>query len=307
MANSKDGNYLYVSTGSKLYRISNLINSPDSASLSVDANGYNLSVDLIKTFNSNRTITSIAVDPRFPENVIVTLGNYGNTDYVYASNNATSANPTFVNKTGSGLPTAPVYASLIEANNNNVVILGTEFGIYTCGNFNFNNLSSNVEWAYDNNGMERVPVFQLRQQTMDFGTTSYTVNDNGNVITNVFPGVTNTGVIYAATHGRGFWQCKNYVGINSQPIVNKTEKVSLSVFPNPVISDATFRINITKENNVVINIYDINGSLVYSNNYGRKSAGDHQINFNTDNLKKGTYIIQMSCGNERVSSKFIKL
>lgn len=307
MANSKDGNYLFVSTGSKLYRVSNLINSPDSASLSVDANGYSLSVDMIKSFNSNRTITSIAVDPRNPDYIVVTLGNYGNTDYVYASNNATSANPVFVNKTGSGLPTAPVYASLIEANNSNVVILGTEFGIYTCGNFNFNNLSSTVEWAYDNNGMERVPVFQLRQQTLDFGTTSYVVNDNGNVITTIYPGVTNTGVIYAATHGRGFWQCKNYVGINSQPITQKQDKINLSVSPNPVLNDATFKLTLSKDNNVIINIYDIKGNLISSNNYGKKTAGEHQINFNADNLKKGTYIIHMISGDDKVTTKFIKM
>ena len=51
----------------------------------------------------NRAITSIATDPENIENLVVTLGNYGNNDYVYYSTNAVST--TTVSYTHLTLPT----------------------------------------------------------------------------------------------------------------------------------------------------------------------------------------------------------
>ena len=309
---SQDGNHLFFTTGSKLYRISNLLNAADSAQLncidfSTSAANPNcvLTTTMINQFNG-RTITSVAVDPRNPDNVVVTLGNFGSNTFIYASKNATSANPTFVNKTGN--LQFPCYASLIEMNNDGMIFIGTEFGMYSASYPSFDNFySSAVTWSPENQGMNRVPVFQIRQQCMSSTYQEATVYDNGNPSTTKYPAITNTGVIYIATHGRGFWQAKKFVGIPEITNNGRTDaKIDLSVYPNPVIDNANFKFNLNVADNVNINVYDLKGNLVKSLNLGRKAAGEQLYNFDASNLTKGTYIIQLLSGNQKTTSKFVK-
>ena len=84
------------------------------------------SAQLDATAFEGRAITSIAIDPENSDNIIVTLGNYGNADYVYYS---TNGGESFTSKQGN-LPAMPVYSSIIEKTTGKV-ILGTENGIYT--------------------------------------------------------------------------------------------------------------------------------------------------------------------------------
>jgi hypothetical protein len=305
---SKDGNHVYFSTGSKLYRVSNLLNAADSAQLNIDASNYALNVTMIKQF-SNRSITSVSVDPNNAANVVLTLGNFGETQFVFASKDALGASPTFINKTGSGLPPAPVYSSLIEMQNNGRILVGTEFGIYSVEKTSFTDFyNSNIVWAGDNVGMDRVPVFQIRQQTMSFPDEEVYTNDNGNLILSKYPGIKNTGIIYIATHGRGFWQAKDFsqVGIIEKPTVAKTAKIDISVYPNPVVDNTNFKFNLSSDDNVVISIYDMRGNVVKTINLGKKTTGSHLFNFDSSNLNKGTYLIQIISGNQKATSKFIK-
>ncbi len=309
---SQDGNYLFFTTGSKLYRISNLLNGADSSQLNCidfSTNGANpncvLTTTMINQFNG-RTITSVAVDPRNSDNVVVTLGNFGENDFIYASKNATSANPTFIDKT-SNLQ-FPAYASLIEMINDGLILIGTEFGMYSANYPSFNDFyNSAITWSPENQGMDRVPVFQLRQQCMSSTYKEATIYDNGSPITTKYPAITNTGVIYIATHGRGFWQSKKFVGIPEITPTDRTDaKIDLSVYPNPVVDNANFKFNLTIANNVNINVYDLKGNLVKSLNLGRKAAGEQLYNFDASNLTKGTYLIQLVSGNQKATSKFVK-
>jgi len=107
---SKDGNYLYVATKydhndavhndhinfRRVYRVSNILNArtiDDFATINHDSplisgNEVQDYDTLIVTETQilgefDQTITDIAVDPSNPNNIVVTLGNYGNNDYVY--------------------------------------------------------------------------------------------------------------------------------------------------------------------------------------------------------------------------------
>ncbi len=309
---SQDGNYLFFTTGSKLYRVSNLLNGADSAQLNCidfSTSGANancvLTTTMINQFNG-RTITSVAVDPRNSDNVIVTLGNFGASTFIYASKNATSANPTFVNKTGN--LQFPAYASLIEMNNDGMIFIGTEFGMYSASKTSFTDFyNSAITWSPENQGMDRVPVFQIRQQCMSSNYREATISDNGNVIVTKYPAISNTGVIYIATHGRGFWQSKKFIGIPEITNNGKIDaKIDLSVYPNPVVDNANFKFNLSVADNVNINVYDLKGNLVKSLNLGRKTAGEQLYNFDASNLTKGTYLIQLVSGNQKVTSKFVK-
>ncbi len=313
MAYSNDGDCLFAGVtsgfGSKLIRIKNINAGYDSVTWNINLPTCVLDTMPIKYF-SGRTITSIAVDPKNANNIIVTLGNYGNSDYVYASNNALSANPTFTNVTGNGLPNAPVYSALVEMNYNNVVLLGTEFGVYSTTSFNFASLSGAVTWGADNKNMNRVPVFQIRQQTMNFPQQTTVTFDNGAPLSIIFPGTKNYGDIYISTHGRGFWEAQNFHGgSNDIPAIAAKPKTNLdvNVFPNPVMSgnNTNVKINTNSKENVTINVYDIKGTIVKSMNLGKITTANYIATIDCRGLNRGTYFVQVISGTQKASSKII--
>ncbi len=278
MAISSDNNYLFVGTSNgKVYRISNLLNAKDS--LSADNRSIYSVVATDQIYNiSNRPITSISVNPDDPNKVIVTAGGYNATTYVFYSTNATSDSPTFTNKTGN-LPKYPVYASLIVKENPNIILLGTEYGIYTTDNISLTSPS----WSADNEGMGNLPVYMLTQQNFyTYGTPNY-------------------GVIYAATHGRGIFANYKYRVVSIDDFV--TENNNLFVYPNPA-TDYIYINNQMGNKPFTVSIYNMNGQLVYVKLISDNSNPTIQIPVNT--LNNGTYIITCQSKDKMYSSKFVK-
>jgi hypothetical protein len=73
---SSCGNYLYVGTTSgRVYRIANLLNANDYQSADNRSPYCVVETKLIKSYSS-RSVTSIAVNPKDADHIIVTLGNY---------------------------------------------------------------------------------------------------------------------------------------------------------------------------------------------------------------------------------------
>jgi hypothetical protein len=304
---SGDGNNLYVGTdGGVLYRFSNLAGVVDSLNGDIGASPLNTHCIVVKTQIAKftgRFITDIAVDPTNTNNVAVSLGNYGNTTYVYYSTTAgTCASSTstanFSAKQGTGisrLPSMPIYSVLIEkdpASTSNRVILGTEHGIYSTDDIT----AATPVWSVDNGSsgpMPNVPVFKLRQQNRP-GTDVY-----------------NPYVIYAGTHGRGAWKCETYkgavhVGIN-EPIgsLKTNSDAHLSLYPNPVREECTVAFNLNSTTDVVISIFNLQGKLIKSVKYGKLNAGEQKVVFNADELLNGTYILSLDGNTTHATSKFI--
>ncbi|MDP4266526.1 MAG: hypothetical protein Q8880_03745, partial [Bacteroidota bacterium] len=123
---SKDGNTVFVGTTyGYVYKITNLLNACDTLTGDIQFPTCVVQTTQLNVPNPNhQVITSISLDPSDPNNMIVTLGNYGNANHIYLSNNVMSDNPTFTLKQGD-LPAMPVYASLIEMNDSKKVFIGT--------------------------------------------------------------------------------------------------------------------------------------------------------------------------------------
>ena len=240
----------------------------------------------------------MSVDPRNANNVVVTLGNYGNDNYVLYSNNALSANPTFTSKQAN-LPKMPVYSSVIEMATGDV-ILGTERGIYRTKTI------VNPTWAADNQMMGEVPVMELKQQLL-YKENEQVVNvtDEGIFVTE-YPGVYNTGVIYAATYGRGVFRCENYKKeFTPVPETPAVENVTISMYPNPVSDQATVSFNLESNANVSYQVFDMTGRMVMSKNVGQFGEGSHQVTINTENLSTGSYILRLNQGASSSAVKFL--
>jgi hypothetical protein len=287
MAYSSDVNYLYVGTQEgKVYRISNIALANDSIRAEVTSSSQIISTTLIQTFEG-RNVTSIAVDPSDAKNVLVTLGGYGNDNFVYYSTNALDLAPTFATVQGN-LPKMPVYSSLFEMTSSDVII-GTDFGIYTT-----KALGANTKWTAENSGMGALPIFAIRQQT---ASRPY-VEGLGTI--------TNKGAIYIASHGNGIFENRLYVGMDDG-IGNKPSTINnqIVVYPNPVSDQINLKVQTSKATNSVANIYDLRGNLISTHNLGILSKGVNKVEIPGMNLSAGTYLIQLISGTEVQRAKFV--
>ena len=293
-----DGDVVFVGfKDGKLFRISGLNSVVDANTGSITDSLYAATVTQITLPTSGQCVTSISVDPRNANKVIVTCGNYGNDDYVFYSTDAMAEEPTFVSKQGN-LPKMPVYSSVIDMTTGDVII-GTERGIYRT-----KNLST---WTFDSEVLGEIPVMELKQQrhcVEDVITVKHT--EEGDFVTE-YPGAKNTGIIYAATYGRGIFRCENYkkdfASVPEMPSVDNN--VNVNIYPNPVSSQATLSFELKESCNVSYQVFDMSGRMVMSQSMGRLAEGQHQINLSAENLSAGSYILRLSQGAKDNTVKFM--
>lgn len=272
---SADGDYIWAGTSSgRLYRISGLQGARSYTTADLDSGATAVSVDLVDNY-FGRNITSIAVDPNDNDRVLVTLGNYNNSNYVYYSSNATDASPTFVVKDGN-LGNFPVYAATFDKGNSNYAIIGTEFGIFSTQNIN----TTQPQWGADNSGLARVPVFTLKQ----YRTNKSSTNDMDVL----------EGDIFAGTYGRGTFQTTTLqttrpLGISERDMEGPADQL-LKLFPNPADDMTTMEIELAAGDHT-IQVLDLNGRVVTSMPYTAASNGVQRIEVNVSTLGNGLYIV----------------
>ncbi|HBX49794.1 MAG TPA: hypothetical protein DEH02_01860 [Bacteroidales bacterium] len=293
MAFSKDGNHLYFATSNGIYRISNILHSRSYEQMNADTltSTCTLTTTKIGDLGTSAIVTSIAVDPSNPDNVIATLGGYGNSltgKVWYSTNGTTATSATFTdNFTAKDNFVFPVYGSLIVWNDYKKVIIGTEYGMYATDDIT----AASPVWIDMNDYMGCVPVFQLRQQLLPNDWIS---------------GVQNHGHIYAATHGRGIWRTEIYAGplaINETQVNNILPQ--LQVYPNPANDNTTVRVELNQKSDVLIQIFDIQGKLVKNLNIKQQGVGTHNYPVSLEGIKAGNYIINAISNSGKSSSKLI--
>ena len=281
---TSDGNHMFFSRGNNLYRTDNLNLNADSINDSYkfldvgdtndDPNGDNSNA-VVSTIKLNTTfqytITDIAVDPNNKNNIVVTVGGYGSFSHVYKSSNAMDINPVFSSIQGN-LPDMPVYSAVIDVNDDNNIIVGTEFGVWSSTN------GSN--WILEDNGMPIVPCHMLRQQYL--------------------PGI-NKGVIYVGTHGRGIFKSSNTSSISYNSSDDLNNFNSVSIFPNPAETFINIDINLTEGDFINdVSIIDLMGKEVYKS----RSLASSKIDISF--LEDGNYIIIINSNLGKQVGKFIK-
>lgn len=305
---SKDGNHAWVGTkDGKLYRISNIGIAYNYERAHVSSPGCVIATRQMEVVLPGTTtpitqgITAIAVDPTNPNNVMITLGNYGNDHYVYGTTNALDANPVFTSRQGN-LPKMPVYSAMLEMSNSGTAIIGTEFGIFQTSNV----FTTNPTWVADQN-MANVPVFDLKQQMINKSSDTLQLINGPEVTVKEFKGTNNLGIIYAATFGRGIYRCNDFrkpVGIET-PGFAVNERPTFKVYPNPVTESSIVEMNLSVNGNTSVEVFDQQGRVVAKENLGMLNAGQHQYRLSTQGLRAGTYLIRLSTGESVQTGKFL--
>jgi hypothetical protein len=333
---SNDGNHLFVLTKKvysaeyAIYRVSGFDQYRDFEEIDVakrlytadpahtpvqDDNDKRMLIDDTLVSGIAADILSIALDPQNNDHLIYTTnytGGVSSKDYsrIQLITNALTATFSTVNieyKEGTGLPgDMPVYTSLIEMTNSNTAYIGTEKGIYMTENLT----APNPKWNLHNKGIDiNVPVFQLYQQTKNIPSTySITYTGGGSVDKTNFPGVSNYGIIYAATYGAGIFRDTTHwqpTAIANYPS-NKAAQETLKVYPNPTNSSVTIDyMSLSSNDRVQLNVFDITGKIILTKNLGVKEAGSHSERLDCSNLPNGFYFVNMIIGQYNKTAKII--
>ena len=280
-----DGSSLFVATeNGRVHRIDSLLTTQfdtltlpgyDDIHPTIAAATTNITNDLGA---GNRVITSIALDPSNPNRLVVSAGNYGSNNYVFTTNNALSASPTW-NSIHGNLPDFPVYHALISIDDPDIIILGTEFGVWATNS----GTSASPTWAEALDGvvtdkpLPKVPVFDITQ-----------------VENKSWSGPR----IYAGTHGMGVWESKTLLtGVPKDK--NQEQTVSISAYPNPANNFVNIKTEV--KGTYTLSVYNMNGQIVVS----QEGTNNGNIRINTSDLQNGNYFIEVLGADTKAVSKII--
>jgi len=265
---SSNGRYMYVGAGSSLYIVKNLNTFYSPAN---DISG--VTVTEITGFGG---ISGIGVDPQDEDHIVVAYGSS-----LRETNSATTATSTtaFTEITAS-LPAISTYDAIIDYQDPNTIVMGTETGVYVTDN-------GGTNWVYQPQ-MGLVPVYAVRQQ--------WRTSD-----------CWNSGVVYIGTFGRGIWSTNSLVGINDQDAteVAHVEVTEINSYPNPMNNNGTISFKLKERNNVDIYVMDLAGKIVLTKNLGEMNAGDVNAEINVAELASGTYVVMIKAGDETGTDKLV--
>jgi hypothetical protein len=281
----EDGNYLFVGTSNgSIHRISGFANAYTAAELSVDSAQYALTVNTI--YFGTAPILDISVDPNDPDHLVAARGGFGGSGKVIESfNAATVPNPSFSSIwfTSGNLVGLPAFAVVIEQDDPNVILAGTEFGIYST-------IDGGANWDFEGEDpMAAFPIYDLRQQ--------YRSPED----------VENAGFIYVGSHGRGAFKSTTFAknGIDEVVEPESNELVAdLIIAPNPMTSYGRLEFTSDSEGMVNMEIYSIIGQRVKTLQFAM-NEGSNNYRFDVSDLNHGTYIIKLNKDNKVTTKKFV--
>lgn len=285
---SEDGEYLYAGTvNGDVYRIEGLSsvvweyddNGTPTATADdfFDPTAAGITTTRIARF-ANRYVGSVSIDPNDNGHVLVTLGNYGNSVYVYRSFNAdvapSASDASNFTSIQGNLPRMPVYSGVIDAYDRTNYILGTEMGMYT-------STSGGNSWSLDNNGFPLSPVYMLKQEKID------------NLDSDCY-------AIYAGTHGRGIYMTKSLTDPTCRVVTSVDQPQRgdiLTVAPNPANTQTTLSFSLESSRDIELEVYDVMGRKLMVKDLGRLMAGNHTESMDVSRLQPGNYLVVLRTNN----------
>lgn len=166
----------------------------------------------------------------------------------------------------------PVYDAVIDIDNPNRIIIGTDLGVFMTEN-------GGTNWAEANNGMARTPVFEIRGYEW-----------------RPWEGMK----LYIGTHGRGYYQ--------SMSLTTGTKRIantytSLKAWPVPAVDQLNVSFRTVSNEKVNIEIYGMDGKR-YQQKQPMLSAGINTLQLNTAALPAGNYFVRVSGKEGSNSIKF---
>jgi hypothetical protein len=88
--------------------------------------------------------------------------------------------------------------------------------------------------------------------------------------------------------------------VSSADLVN-----NLSVYPNPAVNEAKVSFTLANAANVTINVTDLTGKVVYTNEMGSVNAGSQKVAINTAALNNGVYMVNFIANGDVATQKLV--
>lgn len=228
----------------------------------------------------NLFITNIQFSPFFTPGTFrayVTMSGYNAGNKLYRT---TDGGQTWQN-ISAGLPNVPANCIVIDENTNPAdehLYVGTDIGVF------YKN-SSMTEFEPYSIGLPNTVVEEMEIQL-------------------------NTGKIIACTYGRGLWEVplmSTVVGFEDEEIV-QTENLNLSIYPNPFENNLHIAYELKSEGSVLVEIYDLQGSVIFNHFEESKPTGLYQLDVNAElaELKEGMYLVKFRSGDDEITRKIVK-
>ncbi len=227
----------------------------------------------------NLFITNVQFSPEYNFNdftAYVTFSGYSNNLKVFKT---TNSGQSWTN-ISDGLPNVPANCVLIDPTtpNDEQLYVGTDIGVF-----------------YKNSSMSAFEPYSIGLPNTIIEEMELQMND---------------GKIVACTYGRGLWEVpllSSLVGLEDGTNV-LNENTEISVFPNPFENSLDISYRIGKVSDIQIDIYDLQGKLIFRKSESNVPTGDYTLNLNEElvNLKKGMYFLKFRSGAEEISSKIVK-
>ncbi|MBM72611.1 MAG: hypothetical protein CL847_07500 [Crocinitomicaceae bacterium] len=281
------GDVMFVSGwNGDLLRISGLKNVYDQA----DADEFVEIEEIISSAGS--AITGVSVDPNNANHVVVTCGGYGPmaNGKVRETWDALSEDPTFTNIWTAGLNNMPMYDVVINSQDESgaSIIVGCEYGVFVTDNGGDNWVMANVGMSQASDFLA-APVFDLKQQWREEKNWS---------------NPSNTGAIYAGTHGRGIFRSDDFLGAD-EVVDNGNDFIeSLLVYPNPVIGSNVSVATEGFSGATLIEVYDLQGRVVLSERISEARSSERVV-LDVSALSNGTYVVRMANNLKHLASKLV--
>lgn len=228
-------------------------------------------------------VSSIAVDPRNADNVMVAYSNYGIYSLYYSSNGGNNwtkiAGNLEENPDGSGNGPSIRWAKIIPVSDGTVYMLGTSVGLFATTQLN----AEGTYWT--------------QQATNEIGNSVVTMIDHRST----------DGLVTVATHSHGIFST-HITSVNDVVGIKQTSTntvASMSIVPNPATTVAAVHINVQQKTKITLDIYDELGRHITSLASATLDAGDKEYPLNTASLHNGIYYCTLRSGNNSETKKFI--
>ena len=106
------------------------------------------------------------------------------------------------------------------------------------------------------------------------------------------------------------WGKAPYISLNFDPTIGINETTSeisgVSIYPNPSSSSVNLEMNIANPSEVSIQVTDLSGKIVATQNLGFLPLGKNQTTIQSASFKNGLYYLTVSSNGTTVTKKFIK-
>jgi len=152
----------------------------------------------------------------------------------------------------------PVYDAVIDVDDSKRIVLGTDLGVWYTED-------GGVNWVEGNDGMARVPVFEIRGYEW-----------------RPWEGMT----MYVGTHGRGFFRCRTL--LTSTKNVKDNTALKVVVYPNPTSDRATVTVQSKVKEAAVLRVVNLQGKVVIEKSV-EITVGENNFEIGLGNLTKGYY------------------